>query len=111
LNVLIIIGITIRLLKFSYRQKAVKTNEKRLIVSMMIWLALCVTLGIGWIFGPFLDIFIQDKEQTSSKIKLWFFGIFIGLEGVWVLMVNGIFYVNQRVNKNNRRMFLNKNKN
>ena len=111
LNILIIIGITIRLLKFSCRQKAVKTNEKRLIVSMMIWLALCVILGIGWIFGPFLDIFVQDTEQTSSKIKLWVFGMFIGLEGVWVLMVNGIFYVNQKVKAKNRRMFFNKNKN
>jgi uncharacterized membrane protein len=88
----------------------VKTNEKRMIISMMIWLALCISLGIAWIFGPFLDVLIDEKEQTSSVIKLWIFAIFIGLEGVWVLIVNVIFYVNQKVNKKNREMFLKKNK-
>lgn len=110
LNILIISGITIRLLQFSCRQKTVKTNEKRMIISMMIWLALCISLGIAWIFGPFLDVLIYEKEQTSSVIKLWIFAIFIGLEGVWVLIVNVIFYVNQKVNKKNREMFLKKNK-
>jgi len=108
LNLLIICGITIRLFQFSIGRKTVKTNEKRMIISIMIWLALCVSLGIAWIFGPFLDILITETNETSSIIKLWFFAIFIGLEGVWVLIVNVIFYLNQRVNKKNRQILLNK---
>jgi hypothetical protein len=108
LNLLIISGITIRLLKFSFERKTVKTNEKRLIISLMIWLALCTSLGIAWIFGPFLDVLITDKDQSSSVVKLWFFGIFIGLEGLWVLIVNVVFYYNQKVNQKNRQMLLNK---
>jgi hypothetical protein len=56
-----------------------------------------------------LDVLIKEKDQTSSIIKLWFFGMFIGLEGVWVLIVNVVFYLNQKANKKNRQMFLNKN--
>jgi len=108
LNLLIIFGITIRLFQFFIGRKKVKTNEKRLIISVMIWLALCISLGIAWIFGPFLDLLIKEKDQTSSVIQLWVFGIFIGLEGVWVLIVNVVFYLNQKTNKKNRQMFLNK---
>jgi hypothetical protein len=74
----------------------------------MIWLALCVSLGIGWLFGPFLDILIREKDETSSMITLWFFTIFIGLEGLWILIVNVIFYFNQEGNKKNHQMSLNK---
>ena len=110
LNALIIFGITIRLVQFSLGQKTAKFNEKRMIISAMIWLALCVLLGMAWIFGPFLDIFIGEKEQRSSIIQLWIFAIFIGLEGVWVLIVNIVFYVNQRVKKTNQSSIPNKNK-
>lgn len=104
LNLIIIFGITIRLIRFSISRKTIKIDEKRLIISMMIWTALCVLLGIAWIFGPFLDMMIGEKEDTSSIIKLWIFAIFIGLEGVWVLIVNVIFYFIQKVNKKNRQM-------
>ena len=109
LNALIILGITIRLVQFSLGQKTAKINEKRLIISLMIWLALCVSLGLAWIFGPFLDVLIEDNEQRSSVIKLWIFAMFIGLEGVWVLIVNVVFYVNQRAKKNHRQSPSNKN--
>lgn len=102
LNALIILGITIRLIRFSFGQKPAKINEKRMMVSLMIWLALCVSLGMAWIFGPFLDVLIEDKEQQSSVIRQWIFAMFIGLEGVWVLIVNVVFYVNQRAKKNTR---------
>lgn len=110
LNALIILAITIRLVQFSLRQKTAKFNERRMIISTMIWLALCVLLGMAWIFGPFLDVVIRDKEQRSSIIQLWIFAIFIGLEGVWVLIVNIVFYVNQREKKTNRSSIRNKNK-
>jgi hypothetical protein len=108
LNLIIIFAITIRLIQFSIRRIAVKTNEKRMTISLMIWLALCVSLGIGWLFGPFLDILIREKDETSSMITLWFFTIFIGLEGLWILIVNVIFYFNQEGNKKNHQMSLNK---
>ncbi|CAF3718572.1 unnamed protein product [Rotaria sordida] len=111
LNVLIIIGITIRLIQFFIGRKMSQTNQKRMIVSIMIWITLCISLGIAWIFGPFLDLMIKEKTQTSSKITQWIFGLFNGLEGVWVLGVNVIFYLNQKLNMKYHGTVLNKVKN
>ncbi|CAF4665619.1 unnamed protein product, partial [Rotaria sp. Silwood2] len=62
-----------------------QTNEKRTIVSIMIWITLCILLGVAWIFGPFLDLMIKDKTLTPSKIIQWIFAVYNGLEGLWVL--------------------------
>lgn len=102
-NSLIIGIITVRLLKFVFQRKTMKIIERRLMISTMIWLSLCITLGLAWIFGPFLDLLVVDKDQTSSIVQLWIFAIFFGLEGLWVLIVNIIFYVNQKLNSENRQ--------
>jgi hypothetical protein len=76
---------------------------------MMIWLSLCISLGIAWIFGPFLDLIIPEKKPLySSAIVQWIFGFFIGLEGLWVLIINIIFYSNQKLNIKTHQSFLNK---
>lgn len=111
LNILIICGITMRLIQFAIGRKKLKKINKRMIVSIMIWTTLCVSLGVAWLFGPFLDILIEDKNQTSSKILQWLFGLFSGLEGVFVLTVNIIFYHTQKKNMKSRQECLNKLKN
>jgi hypothetical protein len=104
LNVLIIFGITIRLIQFFIGRKTARDKDKRMIKSMMIWLSLCITLGVAWIFGPFLDMVTTEKKPLSSAVVQWIFGFFIGLEGLWVLIVNGIFYYNQKKNMKNRQL-------
>ncbi|CAF4181378.1 unnamed protein product [Rotaria sp. Silwood2] len=111
LNILIIFGITIRLIQFFIRRKMSQTNEKRTIVSIMIWITLCILLGVAWIFGPFLDLMIKDKTLTPSKIIQWIFAVYNGLEGLWVLGINIIFYLNQKLNMTSRWTIPNKVKN
>jgi hypothetical protein len=108
LNGLIILGITIRLIKFCIGRKTTQKKDKRMIISMMIWLSLCISLGVAWLFGPMLNLVIKDKEQLTSEVIQWIFGLFIGFEGVWVLIINVMFYLNQKLKKQNREMFLNK---
>ncbi|CAF3460595.1 unnamed protein product [Rotaria socialis] len=108
LNVLIIVGITIRILQFLMKRETLKKTQKRMTISIMIWITLCMSLGITWIFGPFLDFMINEKSQSSSTILQSIFGFFNGLEGVWVLAINIFFYLNQNLNRKNRQLFLNK---
>ncbi|CAF1408324.1 unnamed protein product [Rotaria sp. Silwood1] len=111
LNILILFGITVRLIQFFIDRKMSQTNEKRMFVSIMIWITLCISLGIAWIFGPFLDFIIKEESQTSSKIIQWIFGIYNGLEGVWILGINVMFYLNQKLTKKYRSRVTNKAKN
>lgn len=109
LNLLIIFAITIRLFQFILGRRMAQTSEKRMIISIMIWLSLCITLGVGWIFGPFLSFITTEKNRSSSSMIIqWIFGLFIGLEGLWVLIINVIFYSNQKINMKNRRMTFDK---
>lgn len=102
-NLLIIFGVTIRLIQFFIGRTALQRKDKRMIVSIMIWITLCISLGIAWIFGPFLNFIIQHKLQTSSIIIELVFSFFIGLEGLWVLIVNIVFYFTQeRITKNQK---------
>ncbi|CAF0883524.1 unnamed protein product [Adineta steineri] len=108
LNFLIIIAITVRLFQFICGPKTAQTNEKRMIISVMIWLSLCISLGIAWIVGPFLNIIITENNRSSTIVLQWIFAFFIGLEGVWVLIINAIFYSNQKVNRKNHQTIFNK---
>ena len=105
LNVVIILAITLRLIHFCIGRKTTEQREKRMIISLMIWLSLCISLGVGWILGPFLDMATEEKKRLSPIVIQSIFGFFIGLEGVWVLIVNVIFYLNQKMNLKNREKF------
>ncbi|UJR37332.1 hypothetical protein I4U23_030040 [Adineta vaga] len=98
LNFLIIFVITTRLFQFVIGRKKAQTSEKRFNISLLIWLSLCVSLGIAWIIGPFLQVISEDNNQSARTIIQWIFTFFIGLEGVWVLIVHVIFYLNQKRN-------------
>jgi hypothetical protein len=56
-------------------------------------------LGVAWIIEPLLGIFVDGKGQTSSKVgqgMQWIFVLLIGLEGVWVLIVNVLLYFSRK---------------
>jgi hypothetical protein len=99
LNIIIIIIILYRLILFTfYKGVANESKDKRFITGICISISSCVLLGVAWILGPLLGIFIDETNQTSSPIgraMQWIFAILIGFEGVWVLIVNILFYLNQ----------------
>lgn len=104
INLIILLGITIRLCQFFRHPKSEELRKKRLVVAVMIWVASCISLGMAWIFGPFLDMLIKDDHQSSvSVVTQWIFSLFIGLEGLWMLIVNVIFYFNQKRKAAERR--------
>ena len=104
MNLIILLGITIRLCQFYRHPKSEELRKKRLAVAVMIWIASCISLGMAWIFGPFLDMMIKDDHQSSvSVVTQWIFSLFIGLEGLWMLIVNVIFYFNQKRKRTERR--------
>jgi hypothetical protein len=100
LNIIIIIIILYRLILFTfYKGVANESKDKRFITGICISISSCVLLGVAWILGPLLGIFIDETNQTSSPIgraMQWIFAILIGFEGVWVLIVNILFYLNQQ---------------
>lgn len=105
INLIIVILIGICLFRFLCNTRVDQAKEKRLMIAACMWIASCVLLGIVWIVGPFLNLLVNENGQstsTSSKAMQWIFALLTGLEGVWVLIVNILFYVRQRTNKQPR---------
>jgi len=50
---------------------------------VLVLLSSCITQGIGWLFGPFITIL----NPTAGNILGWFFIMFNGLEGLWVIIL------------------------
>ncbi len=99
INIIIVILISIRLFQFLSNANVNQAKEKRLIIATCMWIASCVLLGILWIIGPLLSLFVNDNGQstsTASQVMQWIFALLAGLEGVWVVIVNILFYVRQR---------------
>ena len=107
LNLIILLGITIRLYKFFRHPEVEELRKKRLVVAVMIWVASCISLGMAWIFGPFLDMLVKDDHQSSiSIVTQWIFSLFVGLEGLWMLIINVIFYFNQKRRAADRQLLM-----
>ena len=103
LNLVLLFGITVCLFLFIFYPQEGQRREKRLMLASMIWTASSISLGIAWIFGPFLGMLIKDNNRSpTSIITQWVFSVFVGLEGLWVLLVNIIFFIHQKFNTNNR---------
>jgi hypothetical protein len=99
INTIIVILISIRLCKFLCYPRVEQARENRLLIATCFWVASCVLLGIVWILGPLLNLFVNENGQsisTASQVMQWIFALLIGLEGVWVLIVNILFYIRQR---------------
>lgn len=109
INLVLLFGIAVCLLLFIRHPQQEQQREKRLILGSMIWIASCISLGVAWVFGPFLGMLIKNNNRSATSITMqWVFSIFVGLEGLWVLLVNIIFFIHQKFNVNNRLTMTNK---
>ena len=68
---------------------------KRLKEYLIVLLTSCMTLGLGWIFGPLILI----TNPGVAKVLGWFFVIFNGLEGLWGIL---LYYAALRGGMNER---------
>ena len=106
INMIIVLLITINLCRFLCNRNVNQGKEKRLIVITCVWIASCVLLGVVWIAGPLLNVFVNENGESTSmsaKAMQWIFALFTGLEGVWVLIVNILFFVRHRTNEQSHR--------
>jgi len=99
INIIIVILISVRLFQFLCHAHVDQAKENRLIIATCMWIASCVLLGILWVVGPLLGLFVNENGQSTSLTSQrmqWMFALLAGLEGVWVLIVNILFYIRQR---------------
>jgi hypothetical protein len=99
INMITLVLIGIELVRNIFCSTADQAKEKRLIIGTCIWIASCILLGVVWIFGPLLGLFVDANGQSTSvaaQRMQWVFAILIGLEGVWILIVNILFYLRQQ---------------
>ncbi|CAF3660126.1 unnamed protein product [Rotaria socialis] len=66
---------------------------------VIILLLSSATQGIGWLFGPFLTI----VDEKAGNILGWFFIIFNGLEGLWIILLYLIIR-SQHSDEQNRKL-------
>ncbi|CAM4863655.1 unnamed protein product [Rotaria socialis] len=83
LNILIFIIVTHRIIKHVRNATSPHQSYERMKRCVIILLLSSVTQGIGWIFGPFLTI----VDEKAGNILGWFFIIFNGLEGLWIILL------------------------
>ena len=61
-----------------------------------IWIVSCILLGVIWIVGPLLNLFVNKNGQSTlmtSQAIQWIFALVIELKGVWMLIDNIYFYL------------------
>ena len=110
LNLVLLFGISVCLFIFIFHPQEGQRREKRVMLASMIWTGSSISLGIAWVFGPFLGMLIKDDSRSvTSIVTQWIFSIFVGLEGLWVLLVNIIFFIHQKFNSNHKKTTTKKN--
>ncbi|CAM4946215.1 unnamed protein product [Rotaria socialis] len=83
LNILIFILVAHRIIEHVRNATSPHQSYERMKRCVIILLLSSVTQGIGWLFGPFLTI----VDEKAGNILGWFFIIFNGLEGLWIILL------------------------
>jgi hypothetical protein len=83
LNFIIIIFVVKHITNHVRRSTSSHQSYERMKRCVLVLLSSCVTQGIGWLFGPFISFI----NSTAGEVVGWFFDIFIGLEGVWTILL------------------------
>ena len=79
-NLITIIFVGKHIIDHVRRSTSPHQSYERMKRCVLVLLSSCVTQGIGWLFGPFIN-------PTDGEIVGWFFVIFVGLEGVWTILL------------------------
>ena len=82
-NLITIIFVGKHIIDHVRRSTSPHQSYERMKRCVLVLLSSCVTQGIGWLFGPFISFI----NPTAGEIVGWFFVIFVGLEGVWTILL------------------------
>ncbi|CAM4822380.1 unnamed protein product [Rotaria magnacalcarata] len=99
LNILMFILVAHRIIKHVRNATSPHQSYERMKQCIIILLLSSATQGIGWLFGPFLSI----VDENVGNILVWFFIIFNGLEGLWIVMLYLIIR-SQHSDEQNRKL-------
>jgi hypothetical protein len=83
LNFITIIFVAKHIINHVRRATSSHQSYERMKRCVLVLLSSCVTQGIGWLFGPFISFI----NPTAGEVVGWFFVIFVGLEGVWTILL------------------------
>ncbi|CAF1115886.1 unnamed protein product, partial [Rotaria magnacalcarata] len=83
INTIVFIRVALCIINHARHATSPHQSYKRMKQCVIILLLSSATQGIGWLFGPFLT-FINSE---AGNILGWFFVIFNGLEGLWVILL------------------------
>ncbi|CAF4152009.1 unnamed protein product, partial [Rotaria magnacalcarata] len=83
INTIVFILVALRIINHARHATSPHQSYERMKRCVLILLLSSATQGIGWLFGPLLT-FINPE---AGNILGWFFVIFNGLEGLWVILL------------------------
>ncbi|CAF4890481.1 unnamed protein product [Rotaria sp. Silwood1] len=83
INIVIFIFVAYHVLNHIRNSTSPHHSYDRMKQCVLFLLLSCATQGIGWLLGPFLTIATPD----AANVLGWFFIIFNGLEGLWVIFI------------------------
>ncbi|CAF3400668.1 unnamed protein product [Rotaria sp. Silwood2] len=83
INIFIFIRVAQRILHHVRNATSPHHSYERMKQCVVILFLSCATQGIGWLLGPFLTFASED----TANVLGWFFIIFNGLEGLWVILI------------------------
>ncbi|CAF3732101.1 unnamed protein product [Rotaria sp. Silwood1] len=86
INIFIFIRVAQRMVSHARNATVHHGSFERRKQCVILLLFSCATQGIGWLFGPFLTI----ATPEAANVLGWFFIIFNGLEGLWVIILYAI---------------------
>lgn len=96
-NLLLFLSTSVRLIQFAFKSETRNSRRKRIVLVTMISVASFVTFGLIWIFGPILPLLVDEKTRsTGSDVLQWLFALTTASEGILTLIINVIFYINER---------------
>ncbi|CAF1438636.1 unnamed protein product [Rotaria sordida] len=97
INIFIFIRVSQRIINHVLNATSRHQTYERMKRCVLILLLSCATQGIGWLFGPFLTFANED----TANVLGWFFIIFNGLEGLWMILLY-IIIRSQRMDEQKR---------
>ena len=83
INFFIILLVARRIINHVRNSTSPHQSYKRMKQCVIVLLSSCITQGLAWILGPLITI----SQRQYAEVLGWFFVVFNGLEGLWMIIL------------------------